>query len=52
MMATAIVVMVEVPLTSFFSFSLADCTMITHFSFNNFIAIAFPDLARDLDVQI
>ena len=33
-------------------FSTVDCTMLNHFSFNDFIAIAFPDLARDLDVQI
>ena len=37
---------------SFSPFSIADCTMLSHFSFNDFIAIAFPDLARDLNVQI
>ena len=36
----------------FSPFSYADCTMLSHFSFNDFIAVAFPDLARDLDVQI
>ena len=25
---------------------------VSHFSFNDFIAVAFPDLARDLDIQI
>ena len=45
-------VMVEAPLVPFSPFSLADCTMLSHFSFNDFIAIAFPDLARDLDIQL
>ena len=45
-------VMVEDPPTSFSPFSLADCTMLSHFSFNNFVAIAFLDLAGDLDIQI
>ena len=45
-------VMVEEPPITFSPFSLADCTMLSHFSFNNFIAIAFPDLAGDLDIQI
>ena len=44
--------MVENPPTPFSPFSLADCTMLSHFSFNDFIAIAFPDLAGDLDIQI
>ena len=44
--------MIEDPPVSFSPFSLADCTMISHFSFNDFVAIAFPDLARDLDTQI
>ena len=26
--------------------------MLSHFSFNNFIPIAFPDIARDLDLPI
>ena len=45
-------VTVEEPPIPFSPFSLADCTMLNHFSFNDFIAIAFPDLAGDLDVQI
>ena len=45
-------VTVEGPPTSFSPFSLADCTMLSHFSFNDFIAITFPDLAGDLDVQL
>ena len=45
-------VMVEDPPIVFSPFSLADCTMLSHFSFNDFVAIAFPDLAGDLDVQI
>ena len=45
-------VMVEEAPTSFSPFSLVNCTLLSHFSFNDFIAIAFPDLARDLDIQI
>ena len=30
----------------------ADCTLLSHFSLNDFIAIAFPDLAKDLETQI
>ena len=45
-------VTVEDPPIPFSPFSLADCTMLSHFSFNDFVAIAFPDLAGDLDVQI
>ena len=45
-------VTVEDPPISFSPFSLVDCTMLSHFSFNNFIAIAFLDLAGDLDIQI
>ena len=41
----------ELPIP-FSPFSSADCTMLNHFSFNDFIAIAFPDIAGDLDVQI
>ena len=37
---------------SFSPFSLVDCTLLSHFSFNDFIAVAFPDLARDLDTSI
>ena len=36
----------------FSPFSLADCTMLDHFSLNDFVAIAFPDIAGDLDIQI
>ena len=36
----------------FSPFSLVDCTMIDHFSFNDFVALAFPDIARDLDIPI
>ena len=45
-------VTIEEPPIPFSPFSLADCTMLNHFSFNDFIAIAFPDIARDLDVQL
>ena len=45
-------VTIEDPPISFSPFSLVDCTMLDHFSFNNFVAIAFPDLAGDLDTQI
>ena len=45
-------VTVEEPPIPFSPFSSADCTMLNHFSFNDFIAIAFPDLAGDLDIQI
>ena len=45
------VMVLEAP-TSFSPFSSTDCTLLTHFSFNDFIAVAFPDLAGDLDVQI
>ena len=48
----AVSVMIEEPPTSFSPFSLVDCTMLTYFSFNDFVAVAFPDLARDLDIQI
>ena len=45
-------VMVQEAPTSFSPFSLADCTLLSYFSFNDFVVIAFPDLAGDLDVQI
>ena len=45
-------VMVEETPTSSSPFSLVNCMLLSHFSFNDFIAIAFPDLARDLDVQM
>ena len=38
--------------TSFSPFSLVDCMLISHFSFDDFITIAFLDLAGDLDSQI
>ena len=38
--------------TSFSPFSLVDCTLISHFSLDDFITIAFLDLAGDLDSQI
>ena len=41
----------EAPI-SFSLFSLVDCILLSHFSFNNFVAIVFLDLARDLDIQI
>ena len=49
---TATHVTVEEPPTSFSPFSLMDCMLLSHFSFDDFIAIAFLDLARDLDIQI
>ena len=45
-------VTVEEPPIPFSLFSLTDCTLLDHFSFNDFVAIAFPDIARDLDIQI
>ena len=45
-------VTIENPPIPFSPFSLTNCTMLSHFSFNDFVAIAFPDLAGDLDVQI
>ena len=45
-------VMVENPPILFSPFSLANCTMLSHFSFNDVVAIAFPDLAGDLDTLI
>ena len=45
-------VTVEDPPISFSPFSLVDCTLLEHFSFNDFVAVAFPDIAGDLDIQI
>ena len=45
-------VTVENSPVSFSPFSLTDCTLLEHFSFNDFIAVAFPDIAGDLDIQI
>ena len=41
-------VTVEAP-TSFSPLSLTDCMLYSHFSFNNFVMLAFLDLTRDLD---
>ena len=41
----------ETPI-SFSPFPSTDCTLYSHFSFDDFIMIAFPDLTRDLDDQI
>ena len=46
------VVTVEEAPTSFSPFSQVNCTLLSHFSVNDFIVVAFPDLARDLDIQI
>ena len=45
-------VMVEEAPVSFSPFTLADCSLFSHFSFNDFVAIAFPDLAENLETQI
>ena len=45
------VMAMEAP-TPFSPFSLPNCMLYSHFSFNNFVTIAFPDLTRDLDDQI
>ena len=45
------VIVEEVP-TSFSPFSLVNCTLISHFSFDDFIALAFLDLAGDLDLGV
>ena len=45
-------VTVEDPPISFLPFTLADCTLFSHFLFNDFVTTAFPDLAEDLDIQI
>ena len=45
-------VMVEGTPTSFSLFSLVNCTLLSHFSFDDFVTVAFPDLAGDLDIQI
>ena len=49
--AWVIVTVLEAP-TSLSLFSLVDCMLFSHFSFNDFIAMAFLDLAGDLDIQI
>ena len=45
-------VTVEGPPVSFSPFTLVDCMALAHFSFNDFVAVAFPDLAKDLEIQI
>ena len=45
-------VTVEEAPASFSPFSSVDCKLLSHFSFNDFITVAFLDLARDLDIQI
>ena len=45
-------IMVEEAPTSFSPFSLTDCMLLSHFYFNDFVAVAFPDLARNPDTQI
>ena len=45
-------VTIEEAPTSFSPFSLVNCTLLSHFSFNDFVTVAFPDLAGDLDTQI
>ena len=49
--AVSFVTIEDVPIP-FSPFSAADCTMLNHFSFEDFVAIAFPDIAGDLDIQI
>ena len=45
------VIVIETP-TPFSPFPLTDCMLYSHFSFDDFIRIAFPNLTRDLDDQI
>ena len=45
-------VTVEEAPTLFSPFSLVDCILLSHFSFNDFITVAFLDLAGDLNDQI
>ena len=45
-------VTVEETPTSFSPFSLVDCMLLSHFSFNDFVTVAFLDLAGDLDAPI
>ena len=45
-------VTVEEPPIPFSPFSLTDCTLLNHFSFEDFVTVAFPDIAGDLDIQI
>ena len=45
------VTVVEAPIL-FSPFPSTDCTLYSHFSFDDFVMVAFPDLTRDLDDQI
>ena len=45
-------VTIEGPPIPFSPFSLTNCTLLNHFSFDNFVAVAFPDIAGDLNNQI
>ena len=45
-------VTVEGPPIPFSPFSLTDCTLLDHFSFADFVVVAFLDIAGDLDIQI
>ena len=45
------VMVIEAP-TSFSPFSSTNCMLYSHFSFDDFIMIAFPDLTKDLEAQI
>ena len=45
-------VMVDEASYSFSPFTVTDCTLFSHFSFQDFVALAFLDLAKDLDAQI
>ena len=45
-------VTLEEPPYSFSPFSSTDYMLLSHFSFNDFVALAFLDLARDLNIQI
>ena len=46
-----LLVTVEEAPTSFSPFSLVDCTLLSHFSFNDFVTVVFPDLGPDLDLR-
>ena len=41
----------EAPIT-FSPFPPIDCMLFSHFSFNDFVALAFPDLALDPNMEI
>ena len=45
------VTVIEDPI-SFSPVPSTNCTLYSHFSFNDFVRIAFPDLIGDLDDQI